>query len=53
MSIFDRLKNKEYKELIENSWEIIHNQIDLYTNDQEIGDRIIGYQKINNQAVFK
>ena len=45
ITIFDRLKNKEYKELIENSWEMIHNQIELYINDQEIGDRIIGYQK--------
>lgn len=45
ISIFDRLRNKEYKELIETSWEMIHDQIELYVNDQEIGDRIIGYKK--------
>ena len=43
ITIFDRIKNEEYKQLIKDSWEIIHKDTDRYIDNPNIGDELLGY----------
>ena len=43
ITIFDRLKNEEYKQLIKKSWQFIHKDTDTYVKNPTIGDELAGY----------
>ena len=45
ITIFDRLKNEEYKNLIKDSWQNIHKDIDRYIENPTIGDELASYGK--------
>ena len=45
ITIFDRLKNEEYKQLIKDSWKNIHKDTDEYIQNPTIGDELASYGK--------
>ena len=45
ITIFDRIKNEEYKTLIKDSWEFIHKDTDRYIENSTIGDELASYGK--------
>jgi len=45
ITIFDRLKNEEYKKLINDSWQIIHKNTDEYIKNPTVGYELASYGK--------
>ena len=43
ITIFDRLKNEEYKQLIKDSWKTIHKDTNTYIENPTIGDELANY----------
>ena len=46
ITIFDRLKNEEYKKILEDSWETIHHGLDIFIEDKEYGDYLASHGKL-------
>ena len=46
ITIFDRLRNKEYCELIKNSWFELHHDIEPNINNPNLGDELASYGRL-------
>ena len=46
ITIFDRLKNEEYKKILEDSWKTIHHGIEMCIEDKEYGDFLASHGRL-------
>lgn len=46
ITIFDRLKDEEYSQIIKESWQTIHRDIDDYIKEPNIGDTLASYGRL-------
>ncbi len=48
ITIFDRIKDEEYKRALESAWYEIQSRTQEYIDDPEIGDRLASWGKLGN-----
>ena len=46
ITIFDRLKNEEYKKIISESWNTIHEKLEIIIEDKEYGDNLASHGRV-------
>ena len=46
ITIFDRLKNEEYKKIISESWNTIHEKLEIIIEDKEYGDNLASHGRL-------
>ena len=48
ITIFDRIKDEDYKRSISDAWHEINNHTEEYINDENIGDRLASWGRLGN-----